>query len=344
MKTRVYITVDVEASVARSIHRYADGFRPLLDSFVACDVGGRSEGLGFLLRTLSRHDQTATFFVEAAQTQYFGVEPMGRYVEELLGAGQDVQLHVHPAWFNFRDGPPSADPAKRLSDECADYTEAELTDLFGQCVEIFRGWTGRAPSALRTGTFSCSRSVFRAMANCGIPLSSNICVGISEPKEPEYRRPCGWMRAEGVWESPATCFLDRHPGRPPGFRPLQITACSASELTAMLDQAQALGMTDVVLLTHPFEFVRVSSRDSHTPESTKRMLINRTIQKRFEEVCAYLADNTERFEVKTFGDWSAHGDIGAAGFAVRDYPALQGSAVQAVLRSVSNTISDRLPW
>jgi len=148
MKTRVYITVDVEASVARSLNRYADGFRPLLDSFVACDVGGRSEGLGFLLRTLSRYGQTATFFVEAAQTQYFGAEPMGRYVEELLRAGQDVQLHVHPAWFNFRDGPPSPDPAERMSDDCADYTEAELTDLFAQCVEIFRGWTGRRP--LRT--------------------------------------------------------------------------------------------------------------------------------------------------------------------------------------------------
>jgi len=74
------------------------------------------------------------------------------------------------------------------------------------------------------------------------------------------------------------------------------------------------------------------------------MLINHLIQQRFEHVCAYLADHTDRFEVKTFGDWSAHGDIGAADFAVRDYPALQGSAVQAVLRSASNTISDRLPW
>jgi hypothetical protein len=344
MKTSVSITVDTEASIARSINRYAEGFRPLLDPFVACTIKGRSEGLGFLIQTLRRYALSATFFVEAGQAQYFGSEPMGRYVEQLLDAGQDVQLHVHPVWFNFQHGVPPADPAERLQDDCGTYTEDALTDLFGRCIDTFRGWTGQAPGALRTGGFSCSRAVFRVLSNCAIPCSSSICVGISEPLEPEYRRPSGWLRAEGVCELPATCFLDRHPGRAARFRPLQITACSAAELIGMLDQAHALGMTEVVLLTHPFEFVRASTREGYRPGSYDRMRVNRTTQRRFERVCAYLAKHTDRFAVTTFGQWARQATDPGLDLTTQAHPELRGSPRLALARSLANAVSDRLPW
>ncbi len=32
--------------------------------------------------------------------------PARRYVERMLAAGQDVQLHLHPVWLTFKDGRP----------------------------------------------------------------------------------------------------------------------------------------------------------------------------------------------------------------------------------------------
>jgi hypothetical protein len=67
-------------------------------------VGDRSEGLGFLVETLSRYVLTATFFVETTQARYFSDRMMGGYVDRLLPADQDVQLHFHPCWLSFKDG------------------------------------------------------------------------------------------------------------------------------------------------------------------------------------------------------------------------------------------------
>ena len=113
-RTKVVLTVDTEPSIAGA---FADpSYTPLLHEPVAGEINGRSEALGFMIETLSQRDLTATFFVETAHTRFFGTLAMGGYVERLMRAGQDVQLHLHPDWLSFADG--DLRPGRPHTDNC----------------------------------------------------------------------------------------------------------------------------------------------------------------------------------------------------------------------------------
>src|SRR5258708_11623478 len=101
-RTEICITVDTEFSIAGALTDPVR-YQPVSDPPVYGRVGGQEHGLGFLLDCLQRHGLTATFFVECLNAAYFGDAPMGGVVERLLAAGQDVQMHLHPEWLDFRD-------------------------------------------------------------------------------------------------------------------------------------------------------------------------------------------------------------------------------------------------
>lgn len=79
-------------------------FKPLIHEPVWGEVAGKSKALGFLIRTLQKLSLEATFYIETANTRYFGQAPMGECARKLRAAGQDVQLHPHPTWLNFENG------------------------------------------------------------------------------------------------------------------------------------------------------------------------------------------------------------------------------------------------
>ena len=110
-RTKVVVTVDTEPSIAGAFAN--PDHTPLLQGPVAGEIDGRSEALGFLIETLCRHDLAATFFVETVHTRYFGDLAMGVYAEQLVRAGQDVQLHLHPNWLSFEGGNPVRPSAHR---------------------------------------------------------------------------------------------------------------------------------------------------------------------------------------------------------------------------------------
>jgi len=75
MKTDVCLTFDVEFTIGGAFSDPANK-QPVSERSVFCDVDGESQGLGFILNTLSKHKLTATFFVEALNFHYFGDSPM----------------------------------------------------------------------------------------------------------------------------------------------------------------------------------------------------------------------------------------------------------------------------
>src|SRR4051812_30223400 len=94
MRTQVCITVDTEFSIGGA---FADPrLRPVADPMVWCEVGGRSEGLGFMLGCFRKYDIAATFFVEALQRSYFRHDPMHAIAQRIVAEGHEVQLHAHP--------------------------------------------------------------------------------------------------------------------------------------------------------------------------------------------------------------------------------------------------------
>ncbi|WP_157817547.1 hypothetical protein [Candidatus Thiodictyon syntrophicum] len=337
MRTSVVMTIDVEADIAGGIESYSDGFRPVIDQQVACNIDGHSEGLGFIIRTLRERGLRATFFVEAAQANYFGPAAMGRYVDLLLSAAQDVQLHVHPCWFSYHNGVP--DLQQLPGDSCAALAEPVLEDFFARSIATFRDWTGGQPLAVRTGSFRTGRNVYRVMKRLGIPLSSNLCIGLSEPAEPDYRLPGGCRLIEGVREYPLTSFLDRRGLGSARFRPLQVRSCSSLEMIAILDGAQAAGYETVVILTHPFEFVKSATEKNRNAWTHEMLITNRTVRARLRRLCDYLVKHEERFEVCTFADLASRPPT-----SVRPVRPLHGSPVLSWLRTLENGFSDRVKW
>lgn len=334
MRTQVVLTVDTEPSIAGA-YENPERNAPLLHEPVAGEVDGKSEALGFLVETLSQYGQRATFFVEALHTRYFPDHAMGRYIEQLMAAEQDVQLHLHPTWLNFRDG--EMLPNSRISDNCGELDRGLLAETMEEGAAQIERWTGRRPTALRTGNFSTSRRVFEAMSDVGLDVSSNICLAVAPPKEPELALAGGRHEIEGVQELPVTCFVDRGPVGRGRLRPLQVTALGGGEMIALLKQMHEDGGKDdagvAVIVTHPFEFIKPGDF------RYSRMKANGLVQGRLQRLCAFLAEESDKFEVVPLREAATQAPLDGRGA-----PAIpKGNPLRAFVRAGQNYLNDRLP-
>jgi hypothetical protein len=326
MKTKVVLTVDTEPSIAGAFAA-PETNTPLIDEPISGDVDGKSEGLGFLIRTLSAYGLQATFFVETVHTSYFPATAMGRYVEQLQAAGQDVQLHLHPSWLTFANGGLSNDG--KVTDHCHELGHGELVALIEKGCEQIRAWTGCRPTGMRTGNFSTALNVFEAMRETRLENASNICLAMHRPAEEELWKPAGCHRIAGIRELPVTCFVDNGPVGRGKLRPLQVTALGAAEHIGLLRQAYDKQLQVVVIVTHPFEYLK--KKDFRY----RGLRANRMIQSRFETLCAFLAENGDKFSVASL-------EAAARETEPEDPPPLRGHPLQAALRAAANVINDRL--
>ena len=323
----VFLTVDTEASIAGA---FADPSKnPVLHHMVAADVDGRSEGLGFLLRTLGDYGARATFFVESLQTRFFGIGPMQRYVDEIVAAGHDVQLHVHPCWRNFADGQlVSTQPA----DHCTGRPPEELKEIFSEAVLHFQRWGYGDPLAVRTGSFSVGPDTYRAIEDTGLRVTSNVSLALNPSRDHSLHFHYHYQRIGEVLEVPLTPIATYRPNGRPVFRPLTITACSAGELTAALTRAWEQNFDMVCLLTHPFEFVsRKEGRES-------ALRVNSTNQRRLIELCDFLYRHRGRYRLVTFADLAGRRNVPTG----RTDGLLRGSYLSMLQRSVANVLTDYL--
>jgi len=329
VKTKVILTVDTEPSIAGAFWGN-EAAPPLIHEPVAGMVDGKSQALGFLVETLSRYDLIATFFVETVHTRYFSDRVMGGYVDQLLRAHQDVQLHLHPCWLSFEGG--KLNRSSLVTDHCHELETERLTALIDKGADQIRTWTGTRPTGMRTGNFSTAMSVFAAMRQAGLSRASNICLAAHRPPEPELAVAGGTHDFGGICELPVTCFFDDGPVGRGRLRPMQVTALTAREQICLLNAAHEAENSVVVIVTHPFEFVK--KRDFRYTD----LRPNRMIQNRFRRLCAFLSANNDRFEVAP---------LAAAAVAVNRSQAwteLRGNALHAVVRAVANTVNDHMPF
>lgn len=328
-RTKVVLTVDVEASIAGAF-RAGAGYAPLIDEPIEGRVGNKSEALGFILEVLRTYDFVATFFVETLQTRFFHASRMGRYVELLMCAEQDIQLHLHPVWLAFRNG--KLDGSERTSDRCDLLPMHELVALIEEGSETLKSWTGLKPTGLRTGNFATSLSVFEAIRRAGLRHASNICIAVHQPREPELALSGGVHEFVGIRELPMTCFSDTGPIGRGRYRPMSLTAVSIREQIQLLSAAHSRGNSVVVILTHPFEFIK--RRDIRYT----RMRTNRLVQQRFRQLCAFLSANRDKFDVVSL---SVAANLLHAGDR---WANLSGNFVDSILRSGQNCFNDHLPF
>jgi peptidoglycan/xylan/chitin deacetylase (PgdA/CDA1 family) len=331
--TNVILTVDIEFSIAGA---FTDPlrFKPLGQDWVLGSDGITEHGLGFLLDTLQHHKARATFFVEALNTAYFGPEPMGEIARRIRDAGHDVQLHIHPCWLAFDDGPyvrkPGSPPP---NDQCGSFPPEAFARILQRAVDIFERWGVARPVALRTGGFNVSRNVYLAQRLAGIPLASNVCASIAPSVDDRLRFRSGRHLVEGIVEAPALSFVDYRRIGKEHLRPFQITAVSSAELRLVLSRVNQAGLDTVVTVTHAFEYFKL--RDERG-----EVRANRINQKRLEALCAAVSRDPDRLRWSTFGELAAQWQVTPFAPEVT----VPGSMRLAAMRMIENAANDRIWW
>ena len=332
-RTEVCITVDVEFSIAGALTD-PGRYRPVSDPPVYGRIGTREHGLGFLLDNLGAHGLTATFFVECLNPSYFGDAPMGRVVERLLAAGQDVQMHLHPEWLYFcepRWRETVATMMPRPNGSCAGRSVDQLVEFIRLGRAALGRWGAPVPVALRTGSFHVDRTVYRAMAAMGLTLGSNVGLAMYRARDPDLRRRGGLHWIKGVLEAPVLTYTERV-GRWQRPRLLSPLSTSWRETRALLWAARRAGVSPVVLITHPFEFIKSAD------VQFTRIARNRIIQHRFAALCRFLAEQADDFVAVPIGGrdraWLAR--------APAAEPDLAPPPLAIMARMIANGLADRV--
>ncbi|KGJ95944.1 hypothetical protein [Thalassotalea sp. ND16A] len=327
-RTKVYITVDIEASIA-GCFSCPKQYPPLFDEPVFGYVDGRSEALDFILRTLSASDLSATFFTESLQGRYFGDDKMAKVAESIIEHGQDLQLHIHPCWLNFNNGALTLSTGK--NDHSTGRSFAELVYTFSEAIERFNMWGVGEPVAVRTGNFSAGSDTYQALAQLNIRSTSNISIGLCPPKEKNLRLNHGIHNIHGLLELPLTTYAAFDFKGSKAVRGFTVTGTSVSEMISLLEQAFAQKLESICILTHPFEFIK---RDD---DRFANMSIHKLNQRRLEFLCQYIERNNDRFVTATLKDINLQD--------VKSYSnelVLQSSYLQSLSRAGQNFISDKM--
>jgi hypothetical protein len=280
MATRVLLTVDTELRWGP----YAAGAswqENLRRSFEPAGVG-----VSWQLDLLARHRLSACFFVDPMPAEVYGLDPVRAMVAPILAGGQEVQLHLHPCWRSVAAGNGAGEGF-----ELTGFAASEQQALVAEARRLLIEAGAPAPIAFRSGSFAANCDTLAALAANGIRFDSSH--NGSEhpwpsalPLPPEQIAP---VQLEDVIEVPVTQIEDA-PGR---LRPMQFCAVSSDEIEAALLHGEAEGHPLVTIVSHSFEF---ASRDGLRP--------NRSLCRRFERLCAFLAAEKERFPTVRFAELS----------------------------------------
>ena len=328
--TEVCITVDTEFSVGGAF--WSQENKPVGEPIVLGTIHGKEEGLGFLLDTLAQHEARATFFVETLQTAYFGDEPMGTIARRIANAGHDVQLHLHPSWLHFESSE-ATEPLNAKNDSCAGRTEEELDRIIERGCAAFSRWGLSRPTIVRTGNFEVDVNFYKAAARAGITTSSNIALSVFRPPEgiPKAASGAGWI--EGILELPVLTYIWRL-GTLPMLRPLTITGCSVAEMRSILRQARERGISPVIVLTHPQEYIK--KKDFRY----NKLRRNRVNQGRLKALLSFLRENSDDFVAVPVSKIERDRFVRAR----FDSPSILVSFGKAIARLVENGVNDRIWW
>lgn len=292
----VVISADVEFSVNRALR--VNRRQPIGPEWVYAWDDDGSQGLGFMLDTLERHNLPCTCFVECFNVFHFDDEPMAGVIREILARGHDAQLHLHPVWRFFQPH-----LRERLwedlqpKDTFVTAEPSKLRDWLGEGCKIFKRLSGRDVKAFRAGNLNVDLGLYTALAAVGVPLASNIGLGVWRPQEDALQVNAGIHRFNGVVEVPVTTYA-RFGANVPASS-LSIYGSPVSEMESVLKQAYAKQVGPIVVLTHPHEYAEIARMSGPDGYGVRR---RRAQQRRLEKLCRYLVAHPDKYRVVTFGE------------------------------------------
>ncbi len=281
----VYITVDTETWCGGwdNIDRK---FPPAFNNYIYGRTPVGDYGLPYQLALLKEHDLKAVFFVEPLFSMRFGKTYLEEIVGLILEAGQSVELHLHPEW---------TDESKQIifphitgkREHLKFFTYEEQKHLILLGLELLKDAGCNTISAFRAGSFGANDDTLRAASACGLIYDSSYDACIPECEistSSDIQQP---VQLENIIEVPMTTFIDGIGKR----RHAQLTACSFTELKMSLNEAYKNHWQSYVLLSHSFELVNLAQR-----------IPDKLVVRRFENLCAYLNNNRDKFRTCFFND------------------------------------------
>ncbi|MFY7913428.1 MAG: hypothetical protein ACOVPA_02020, partial [Rubrivivax sp.] len=167
----VYITVDVEVW-CEDWNRIDEQFPEAFHRYVYGPTPQGEFGLPFQLRLLNEYGLRACFFVEPLFSLRFGAQWLKKIVDLIQGAGQEVQLHLHPEWVDEITPPPvSTDGGKRPL--LKQYPLADQITLIGLGKRLLEEAGVAQVSAFRAGSFGFNANTLRAVACNGMSIDAS---------------------------------------------------------------------------------------------------------------------------------------------------------------------------
>jgi hypothetical protein len=278
----VHLTFDIEV--------WCDGWDRLDQTFPGNFeryVYGRSShgefALPKTLEILNKNGLRGIFFVEPLFAARFGIGYLKTIVHLIQDAGQEVQLHLHPEWTDEIRPAILADIAKKRQ-HLSYYSLQEQTDLIGFGRDMLAQAGCASVNAFRAGSFAANVDTMEALRRNGIPIDSSLnrCYSISGADFPGKRDFDTPFVHNDIAVYPVTVFKDGLGSD----RPVHVAACSFEEVKDALHSAQRAGWTDFVIVSHNFEMLK-----------PRTSLPSWTVVRRFEKLCAFLADHTQDFPV-----------------------------------------------
>jgi hypothetical protein len=281
MPTRVFLTVDAELAW----RHHAAGFHP--QEIYRHSLEPAEVGLSYQLRTLDRYGLKACFFIDPMPALTFGLDPIRRMVRAVRAAGQEVQLHVHPAWIDAVAGDGGLGCGMRSMHA---YCREDQRCVVSVAKRLLMQAGAREPVAFRAGSFAANDETLSVLAELGFRYDS------SHNGAEHARSRIGLPRSQiapvhrHVVEVPVTVIEDR-PGH---YRPLQICAVSTEEMKSALHHAVRHQHASVTIVSHSFELAnRAGTR------------CNRVHLMRFNRLCHFLTENRADFQTSFFADLPA---------------------------------------
>jgi hypothetical protein len=279
----IALTFDVEVWCKRW-ERLEDQFPKAFDRYIYGRSTWGNFALPETLEILSRNGLKGIFFVEPLFAARFGLEHLALVVAMIRGAGQDVQLHLHPEWVD-EITPPILPIEHKKKPYLHQFTHLEQRTLIEKSVDMIVAAGAARPIAFRAGNFAANRDTFKALSDNGIYIdySINECMPASVPDMRGNGSLGTPRRISNVLAVPMSFFRDGI-GRQ---RHAQIGACSSDELVEAIESAAALGWKHFVFGSHNFEMLK---HGSCAPDWI--------VYRRFKELCEYLASNRQTFTTK----------------------------------------------
>jgi hypothetical protein len=291
-RINVFITIDTEHSIGGAFSNR--NLKPVgNEKRVWGKIGDKSFGIPLMMDIAEAFDIRLTFFVEVLNKYYFGEGESKKVCEYIANRGHDVQLHMHPNYLNFITENPQE---QRFSDIIGTYELKKQIEFLDEGIKtLVRNGIPR-PVAFRAGCFGANQDTLKALKEVGILIDSSYNRAfLQNPCLLEDNGTNDLTHQNGIWKFPITNFIESTKLRTKRFMPMDINGVDFCEMKFVLNQTKTKGPANITIILHSFSFIK--PYDVQYNKVRPRWNVIR----RFRKLCQYVSENSDLFEVKTFG-------------------------------------------